>query len=118
MQKRPRKRGRPGTISTPEHLERQIVVGILECAREVLEIPPGTRRACLGPSCCRRPASSAAFSVEISPTRATTAAQHHQLANVDLGAVAGLVLLVLALAILDPTLDVDPVSLLIVFFVD
>src|SRR6266478_3706067 len=104
----------------PRQLKRQIVVGFLERSGEILEISPASRRRPgLGSGRCRRAAPSAALAIKIAATRATaTAAEHHELAHVDLGAVASLILLVLPLAILDATFDEELIALLAVLLDD
>src|SRR5205814_10689847 len=99
-------------------LEWQIVVGLFQGSREILEVgsPCSPSSARLGASRSRCAASAATLAIEI-PTRSSTpAAEHQQLANVDLGAVASLDNIVLPLAILDSYLFVDAVVLPSVFF--
>src|SRR2546423_4878037 len=105
-------------ILNPEQLERKIVVGLFERPREVLEVvAAGAGGCCLAPGGCGRAAAAAPLAIVVALS-AATAAEHQHLAHVDLGAVAGLVVLVLPLAILDPSFDEDLVPLLTVLLHD
>src|SRR5207237_4662391 len=106
--------GPPHTISNRGQLEREVVVGLFERSRKILEVSSARRRRpCLRTSRRRSSAPSRALTIKIA-RRGATAAQHQELAHIDLGAVASLVLLVLPLTVLDPTLDVNLVALLTV----
>src|SRR4051812_27243897 len=98
MPERPRcSRGRPVRSRNPEQLERKIVVSLLQRARKILETRP-TGAARLGARRRRSAAPSAAFAVKIARS-AAAAAKYQHLPDVDLGRVAGLVLLVLPLPV-------------------
>src|SRR6266550_3070032 len=95
----------------PSRSEGQIVVGILKRPGEILEIrASGVRRARFGSRRGRCPAPSPTLTIEIT-RRSTPPAKHDQFTDVDLGAIASLVVLVLPLAILDAAVDVDLVAL-------
>src|SRR5436190_1146929 len=96
--------------------ERQVVVLVRQGPREVLEFVSPGPSFCLG----RRgaPGRARVAAVHVATTAPTAGAEHHQLTDVDLGGVSGLVVLVLPLAVLDPALDVHPFALLQVLLDD
>src|SRR5688572_5899672 len=99
-------------------LERQIVILIFERPRKVLEVLAAATCRTLGAARRGLPASVTAAVTTIQLRTTLPRAQHDQLAHVDLGDVAGLVLLVLILAILDASFDVQLVALLHVLLDD
>src|SRR4051812_16851050 len=100
-------------------LEGQIVVGFLERAREILEVcSPRTTCSSLGACRGRRSAPSRTFGIVVPRRAAATSTEHRQLADVDLGRVAGLVLLVLPLTVLDAAFDVYFVALFAILLDD
>src|SRR5690349_17111751 len=118
MQTAPLFSGAAKKSMNPEQLERKVVVRLFERSREILEVGASGAGGCR--FCARSgwsAAAPAALGVVIT-LRATTTTQHRQLTHVDFGAVAGLVVLVLPLAILDASFDVNLVALLTVLLHD
>src|SRR6185436_5452126 len=92
---------------------RKVVVLIRQRVREILEVLSAGR--CLRARCRRRRAARRTFAVEITAATGgstSATAEHDHFTNVDLGAVARLAVLVLPLAILDPSFDVELVAFL------
>src|SRR5687767_3910400 len=108
------------TIAIATRLERKIVVFIIQRSGKVFEII--ARAAGRALRALWRPASSRCLTavglVVSTAATATTTAEHDQLANVDLSAVPGLTILVLPLPVLDPSLDIELVTLLDVLLDD
>src|SRR5687767_12658171 len=109
---------RNAASSTPGGSERQVVVLILERPRKIGELLVVARRADRLLRAFRRPGATAACVPIAHVGAASAAAQHDHLPHVDLGAVAGLALLVLPLPVLDPAFDVELVALLHVLLDD
>src|SRR5579875_2169990 len=109
---------RPVVRSTDGWSEREIVVLVLQRLREVLELLRGS--ATLGSAAARRRVRARTRRrLRLAVVIATAArAEHHELAYADLGGVARLVLLVLPLAVLDGSLDVETIALLHVLLDD
>src|SRR5439155_7341565 len=101
------------SLSTSRYqpLERQIIVRVGERAREVFEIFRGRRsrfrlRGRRRRSRRRRGAAAAGVAIKVAPASTPRRAEHDELADVDLGAVARLPVLVLPLAVFDAAFDV------------
>src|SRR3954467_8147051 len=103
----------------PRASEGEGVVLVGERAGKILEVVAaaglGLRRAGRASA---RPVRGLTVGIATRARAARTAAEHDQLAHVDLRGVAGLAVLVLPLAVLDPALDVQLVSLLHVLLDD
>src|SRR5262245_43072636 len=93
--------------------ERQVVVLVFQRARELLEVvaPRAGLRLLSGGGAAWTSRSSVSIDITAS-CGATPAAEHEELADVDLRGVASLPFLVLPLAVLDPPFDVQAVALL------
>src|SRR5688500_2790950 len=103
------------TIAIASLSEREIVILIIQRSGKFLEVVAGrARRAlrALGRSTATHPG------IATLGVAASAAAQHDQLADVDLGRVARLIFLVLPLPVFDAPLDVDLVALLDVLLDD
>src|SRR5215207_10286156 len=112
------------TASAVHALEREIVILIFERSGKIFEVFAGPA-ACTGRRTLRAPSgrcgaasAAACAAVRVVITRPAPPAEHDQLAHVDLRAVARLTLLVLPLAVLDASFDVQLVALLHVLLDD